>query len=259
MATYSSHTLPSRGGGGGGRFYRGSAGLMEKIHEMLTERECSIFNEGLAAYHKRRDVSRFVESLSLVLNTNGKRQLLVPIRNQFIKPTLPLKGNTAKSGKKMFNKTQTGPKVLEIKRDEKGEWGFSIRGGIDHGMKAGLKVGDYIHRVNEVGLEGLTFAQATQIFRNHSKIRMVIMSYERIPGFQFANKYIRWVDREGKPVLPPTEIESLGMTSGGHVDPNQYTSYGRITGLQFADLNDQLKLSKGQQLQLATNKQGMAR
>ena len=147
MATYSSHTLPTRGGGGGGRFYGGSAGLMEKIHEMLTERECSIFNEGLAAYHKRKDVSRFVESLSLVLYTNGKRQPLVPIRNQFIKPSdlikfndlsikygiaLPLKGNTAKSGKKMFNKTQTGPKVLEIKRDEKGEWGFSIRGGIDH-------------------------------------------------------------------------------------------------------------------------------
>ena len=145
MATYSSHTLPTRGGGGGGRFYGGSAGLMERIHEMLTERECSIFNEGLAAYHKRRDVSRFLESLSLVLNTNGKRQLLVPIRNQFIKPSdlikfndlsikygiaLPLKGNTAKSGKKMFNKTQTGPKVLEIKRDEKGEWGFSIRGGL---------------------------------------------------------------------------------------------------------------------------------
>ena len=192
MATYSSHTLPTRGGGGGGRFYGGSAGLMEKIHEMLTERECSIFNEGLAAYHKRRDVSRFVESMSLVLNTNGKRLLLVPIRNQFIKPSdlikfndlsikygiaLPLKGNTAKSGKKMFNKTQTGPKVLEIKRDEKGEWGFSIRGGIDHRIgifvswvdrgsnaeKAGLKVGDYIHRVNEVGLEGLTFAQATQV------------------------------------------------------------------------------------------------
>ena len=28
--------------------------------------------------------------------------------------------------------------------------------------KAGLKVGDYIHRVNEVGL-GLTFVQATQV------------------------------------------------------------------------------------------------
>lgn len=49
---------------------------------------------------------------------------------------------------------------------------------------------------------------------------MVITSYGRIPGFQFANKSFRWVDREGKPVLPPTEIESLGMTSGGHVDPN---------------------------------------
>ena len=189
MATYSSHTLPVRGRGSSGV---GSAGLMEKIHEMLTERECSIFDEGLAAYHKRKDVNRFVESLSLVLNTNSKRQLLVTIRNTFIKPSdlikfndlcikyglaLPLKGNTTKNAKKMFNKTQTGPKVYELKRDDKGEWGFSIRGGIDHGIgifvswvdrgsnaeKAGLKIGDYIHRVNEVGLEGLTFAQATQV------------------------------------------------------------------------------------------------
>ena len=46
MATYSSHTLPTRGGGGG-HFYGGSAGLMEKIHEMLTERECSISMKAL--------------------------------------------------------------------------------------------------------------------------------------------------------------------------------------------------------------------
>lgn len=52
---------------------------------------------------------------------------------------------------------------------------------------------------------------------------MVITSYGRIPGFQFANKSYRWVDRDGKPVSPPTEVESLGMTTSGHVDPNVRT------------------------------------
>lgn len=187
MSLTHSSTLPSRSG-----FLANinSSNIIETIHTLLTERECSIFDEGLSAYHKRKDVNRFVESLSLVLNTNTKRQLLVPIRNTFIKPSdlikfndlsikygiaLPVKGTA--TTKKASKKNQTGPKVIEVRRDQKGEWGFSIRGGIDHGIgiyiswvdresnaeKAGLKIGDYIHRVNDIGLDGLTFAQATQV------------------------------------------------------------------------------------------------
>lgn len=189
MATLShSSTLPSRG------YFANinTSNIIEKIHALLTERECSIFDEGLSAYHKRKDVGRFVESLSLVLNTNTKRQMLVPIRNTFIKPSdlikfndlsikygiaLPVRGTA--TTKKTSKRNQTGPKVIEVKRNLQGEWGFSIRGGVDHGIgiyiswvdrdsnaeKSGMKIGDYIHRVNEIGLDGLTYAQATQVRR----------------------------------------------------------------------------------------------
>jgi predicted metalloprotease with PDZ domain len=185
MATISrSSTLPNRGHFTGGN-------ITEQIHTVLTERECSIFDKGLSLYHKRRDVTGFVEALSLVLNTNSKRQLLVPIRNEFVKPSdlikfnelaikygiaLPTRG-AKKAAQKRPNKTESGPKLIEVRRDLKGEWGFSIRGGVDHGIgifiswvdqgssaeRAGLKIGDYIHRVDNMNLEGLTFTQATQV------------------------------------------------------------------------------------------------
>ena len=188
MATvsHSSSTLPSRAG-----FSPAGGNVTEKIHSFLTERECSIFDKGLAAYHKRRDVTGFVEALSLVLNTNAKRQQLVPIRDTFIKPSdlikfnnlaikygiaLPTRG-TMKRTKKASSRNEAGPKLIELKRDDNGQWGFSIRGGVDHGIgifvswvdkgsnaeKAGLKIGDYIHRVNDISLEQVTFVRATQV------------------------------------------------------------------------------------------------
>ena len=190
MATTVSHssTLPSRG------YFAtiNSGNVTERIHELLTERECSIFDKGLAAYHKRKDVTSFVEALSLVLNTNPKRQLLVPIRDIYIKPSdmikfnslaikygiaLPMRGIT-KIAKKGHGRSESGPKVIELKRNVNQEWGFSIRGGSEHGSgifiswvdsgsnaeKAGLRIGDYVHRVNEHSMDGLTHAQATQVY-----------------------------------------------------------------------------------------------
>ena len=189
MAATVSHTstLPSRG------YFAttNSRNITERIHGLLTERECSIFDKGLAAYHKRKDVTSFVEALSLVLNTNPKRQLLVPIRDIYIKPSdmikfnslaikygiaLPMRGTT-KIAKKGHGWSESGPKVIELKRDVNQDWGFSIRGGSEHGFgifiswvdsgsnaeKAGLRIGDYVHRVNELSMDGLTHAQATQV------------------------------------------------------------------------------------------------
>ena len=45
-------------------------------------------------------------------------------------------------------------------------------------------------------------------------------SYGKIPGLQLANKLFNWVDRNGKPTAPPTDAETLGMTTGGHIDPS---------------------------------------
>ena len=187
MAYYSVHTLPAR---------RQDYNITEKIHHVLTERECSIFDKGLAVYHKRRDVTGFVESLSMVLNTNQKRQLLIPIRDSFVKPSdlvkfntlcikfgvaLPARGTMPKKQQKKLTTGDdiSGPKLIEVKRNQNGEWGFSVRGGIEVGMgifvswidhdsnaeKAGLRIGDYIHRVDDTNFDGFSQTEASQVMK----------------------------------------------------------------------------------------------
>lgn len=162
--------------------------ITESIHNTLSERECSIFDKTLANYHKRRDVNGFVEALALILNTNRKRQLLVPIRDIYIKPSDLIKFNdlavrhalalpSRGAVKKQFNRTASGPKEIAVKREKSGEWGFSIRGGTDQGigifvgwvdpsgqmLKTGLQIGDYVHRVNELNVENCSCAEVEQV------------------------------------------------------------------------------------------------
>ena len=188
MTSYSTQSLP-------GRRYRDDQTFTEKIHNILTERECSIFDKGLAVYHKRRDVTGLVESLTKVLNTNHKRQLLVPIRDNYVKPSdlvkfnnlcikfgiaLPARGTLPKKQQKRMSSHDefSGPKLIEVRRNQNGEWGFSVRGGIEMGMgifvswvdldsfaeKAGLRIGDYIHRVDDTNLDGFSQTEAIQVY-----------------------------------------------------------------------------------------------
>ena len=163
--------------------------LSERIHRLLTERECGIFDRGLADYHRRRSVKAFVECLSIVLNTNQKRQLLLPIRDTYVKPSdfnrfneLAVNYNLAASlsrKKKDQDKASTtsGVQKVEVKRDSNGEWGFSIRGGSEHGIgifvswvdpgssaeKNGLQIGDQILKANDTSFEEISHYDAIQV------------------------------------------------------------------------------------------------
>lgn len=190
MTSYSTQSLPAR------RLMNNDLNFSEKIHQLLTERECNIFDKGLSIYHKRRDVRAFVECLSMVLNTNRKRQLLIQIRENYVKPSdlvkfnnqcikfgiaLPSRGTLPKKQQKRMSVVHDdqfhGPKLIEVKREKSGDWGFSFRGGIELGMgifiswvdkdsnaeKAGLRIGDYVHRVDETNFDGLTKEDALQV------------------------------------------------------------------------------------------------
>ena len=162
------------------------ANISEMVHNLLSERECSIFDKGLSSYHKRRDINAFTECLAIVLNTNRKRQLLVPIREAFVKPSDVIKFNTlairnglalptGQSARK--DRHLLGARKVDIKRDPGAEWGFDVRGGTEQcpgifvcwvefgskAHKAGLKVGDQIHKANDLGFNGITHYDATQV------------------------------------------------------------------------------------------------
>lgn len=161
--------------------------ISETVHNLLSERECSIFDKGLSAYHKRRDVNSFTEGLAIVLNTNRKRQLLVPIREAFVKPSDVIKFNTLAirnglampvggTGKKK-DRLFAGARKIDIKRDPSAEWGFDVRGGAEQGAgvyvswvefgssayKAGLQSGDQIHKANDTNFNAITHYDATQV------------------------------------------------------------------------------------------------
>ena len=164
--------------------------LSENIHRHLTERECGIFDRGLADYHRRRNIKTFVECLSLVLNTNQKRQLLIPIRDTYVKPSDTGRFNQlvqayglATSLKKrrrelVGSKPNDGIHKADVKRDANGEWGFNIRGGSDQGTgvfvswvepesnahKNGIEVGDQILKANDTSFENINHHDAVQVY-----------------------------------------------------------------------------------------------
>lgn len=147
--------------------------------------------QGLADYHRRRNVKTLVECLSLVLNTNQKRKLLIPIRDAYVKPSDLSKFNqlvqahglatSHRQRVKAEEKTQAGGiRKLEVKKDADGQWGFSIRGGSEHGIgifvswiepgsnaeKSGLQVGDQILKANDTSLERINHYDAVMVSMN---------------------------------------------------------------------------------------------
>lgn len=126
-----------------------------------------------------------------MLNTNQKRQLLLPIRDSYVKPSDLIKFNqlvqdhgiatSLKRKKKEEEKAKSsggsGVRRLEVKKNSNGEWGFSIRGGSEHGIgvfvswveptsgahKSGLKVGDQILKANDVSFENISHYEAVKV------------------------------------------------------------------------------------------------
>ena len=129
-----------------------------------------------------------MECLSLVLNTGQKRRLLIPIRDAYVKPSDLSKFNQlvqaqglATSHRQKLKAEERcnsdGIRKLEIKRDADGDWGFSIRGGSEHGIgifvswvepgtnaeKSGLQVGDQILKANDSNLDRISHYDAVMV------------------------------------------------------------------------------------------------
>ena len=132
-----------------------------------------------------------MECLTLVLTTGPKRKLLIPIRDAYVKPSDLSKFNqlvqahglaiSHRQKMKAEEKGHTdGIRKVEVKRDADGQWGFSIRGGSEHGIgifvswiepgsnaeKSGLKIGDQILKVNDINFDKINHYDAVTV-REH--------------------------------------------------------------------------------------------
>ncbi len=128
-----------------------------------------------------------MECLSIVLNTSNKRKLLIPIRDAYVKPSdlskfnqlVPANGlaTNRKKVKAEVKGNTDGVRKLEVKRDADGQWGFSIRGGSEHGIgifvswvepgtnaeKSGLLVGDQILKANDANFDRISHYDAAMV------------------------------------------------------------------------------------------------
>lgn len=122
----------------------------------------------------------------MVLSTGQKRKLLLPIRDAYVKPSDLSKFNqlvqahglaTSHRQKALAEDKSDGVRKLEIKRDADGQWGFSIRGGSEHGIgifvswiepgssaeKAGLQIGDKILKANDTSWDRISHYDAVMV------------------------------------------------------------------------------------------------
>jgi len=117
---------------------------------------------------------------------------------------------------------------VSLKRDSKSHgFGFSIRGGAEHGLgifvssvdvgsvadRKHLSVGDQIIKLNEHNFQNITSAEATKIIQHKKKLRMLIYSSAMVPGSRVAHVEYQWVDTNGRPSSPPLNFRKsdLGM------------------------------------------------
>ncbi|KAM8933699.1 whirlin [Pelodytes ibericus] len=106
--------------------------------------------------------------------------------------------------------------ILKRNRSQEG-LGFSIRGGVEHGIgiyvslvepgslaeEEGLKVGDQILKANGRSLDKVSHGEAVKALRGSQKLVLSVLSSGRVPGGHVSSHIYTWVDTQGRSVSPP--------------------------------------------------------
>ncbi|KAM3911914.1 whirlin isoform 1-T2 [Leptodactylus fuscus] len=126
----------------------------------------------------------------------------------------------------------TKPEVRQVilKRSKNQEGlGFSIRGGVEHGIgiyvslvepgslaeAEGLRVGDQIIKANGRSLDRVTHSEAVKALRGSQKLVLSVQSSGRVPGGHVSSHIYTWVDPQGRSVSPPAGLPNLHNPSVG--------------------------------------------
>jgi hypothetical protein len=238
--------------------------ILDVAARQLTDHELSIFQEGLYDYEKRHNLEAFVKCLDYSLTSTQKRQLIFPILNNVVRPSdrgkfsqllirYGLAVPATPEQKKVSSPSRRSPnslspprspqkqpelKRIKVKRDNNGEWGFDIRGGVEHGVgvfvswvdpdstadRAGLKLGDQILKANGVNFETISHYDAVEVIRSTSKLQMTLLPLGRLPmDYDMNPQMYRWTDARGKPCSPPPRRHlTIPRSPSGQLDPQIY-------------------------------------
>ncbi|XP_066436810.1 whirlin [Eleutherodactylus coqui] len=112
--------------------------------------------------------------------------------------------------------------ILKRSKNQEG-LGFSIRGGVEHGIgiyvslvepgslaeAEGLRVGDQILKANGRSLDRVTHSEAVKALRGSQKLVLSVLSSGRVPGGHISSHIYTWVDPQGRSVSPPIGLPRL--------------------------------------------------
>ncbi|XP_073446935.1 whirlin isoform X1 [Dendrobates tinctorius] len=118
--------------------------------------------------------------------------------------------------------------ILKRSKNQEG-LGFSIRGGVEHGIgiyvslvepgslaeTEGLKIGDQILKANGRSLDRVTHSEAVKALRGSQKLVLSVLSSGRVPGGHVSSQIYTWVDPHGHSISPPGGSPHLYNTSVG--------------------------------------------
>lgn len=113
-------------------------------------------------------------------------------------------------------KRSKATKMLFLKRHADIGFGFSIRGGIEHGtgifvsninkysdaFSQGLQIGDQVLKGNKQSFEEVTHEEAVQFIQSQRTLRLMVLSLGIIPGSKIEHTRYQWIDCYGRPCSP---------------------------------------------------------
>ncbi|XP_034548123.1 whirlin-like [Notolabrus celidotus] len=214
--------------------------LHNALNLLLSDQEREQFIHCLNVYHAKRNVYDLVQTLKVILNTPGKRQLLPMLRlviprsdqllfDQYTSEGLYLKTDLIPSNgtAEGFGDEEMRQVTLTRSRSHEG-LGFSIRGGSEHGVgiyvslvepgssaeREGLRVGDQIVTVNDLLFDHVTHIDAVKVLKGCKTLAMSVCSMGRIPGGYITNHVYSWVDPQGRSVSPPPDNHEVNQRQG---------------------------------------------
>ncbi|ELT89862.1 hypothetical protein CAPTEDRAFT_82749, partial [Capitella teleta] len=211
--------------------------LQEAVQNVLNAKEQEEFIYFINQYNAKRNVQDLFWCLQELLDTPAKQQLIEHVQrilsgNDAVSfRHLQSSRSNAGTGLPSQQPTPTTKTVyMEQSPGNTTGLGFSIRGGLEHGIgiyasyvevdsladRQGLVPGDQILSLNGVSFMKISHDEAAKLIQSSKKLEMEVRNVGRVPGsFETHQKYT-WVDGTGRTVSPPPEVDKSGRYETGH-------------------------------------------
>ncbi|XP_066278702.1 harmonin-like isoform X2 [Branchiostoma lanceolatum] len=220
----------------------------QKVQALLEdESERDTLYTSLREYHESMSLSELITDLRKVVNSPDRMELFEDVR-----PLIPLK-HQVEYDKIVPNRLARKARIVKLVKNGPDSLGFSLRGGIEHGVGiyvahvvpsspaeiSGLRVGDEVLRINGYSVNESTHEEIVLLTQSTNYIEMKIRHIGMLPIKRTRTDQLRWEyvhPVPGSPespngtVLPSESVASVPDTDHTHTagPPPEPTSSGEV-------------------------------